>query len=145
MKEGMLRLKLPARIEALKDCCAFVRGGAEASNLAPQEMDKLDLVLEELFVNIARYAYGPEKGDVEVGYTVEAPGRLAVQLSDFGREFDPLAAAPVNFNLGLDDRPLGGMGIFLVKTLTDSIRYQRSGGRNTLSFIFSGQVRGAGD
>jgi anti-sigma regulatory factor (Ser/Thr protein kinase) len=137
----MVLLTLPAQIDSLKDCCAFVRAGAEASNLAPQDMEKLDLVMEELFVNIARYAYAPEYGEVEVGYTAEAPGRLAVQLSDSGREFNPLASDPPDFSRGLADRPLGGMGIYLVKIIADSIRYQRSGGRNTLSFTFLGETR----
>jgi serine/threonine-protein kinase RsbW len=141
MKTDMVLLTLPARITSLKDCCAFVRSGAEASHLAPQEMEKLDLVLEELFVNIARYAYAPEQGEVEVGYMVEAPGRLAVQMSDTGREFNPLASDPPDFSRGLADRPLGGMGIHLVKIIADSICYHRSGGRNMLSFTFSGEIR----
>src|SRR3954469_21442930 len=109
--------RFPADVGRLRDFCAFVRRGAEASDLVPEELDKLDLVLEELFMNIARYAYTPAAGEVEVGYAIEAPGRLAVRISDSGRAFDPLASDPPDFSRGLSDRPLGGMGIFLVKTI----------------------------
>ena len=137
----MVKAKFPAEVGRLRDFCAYVRRGAEASELMPDELDKLDLVLEELFMNVARYAYTPAQGDVEVGYAREAPGRLAVEISDSGRAFNPLASDPPDFSRGLADRPLGGMGIFLVKTIADSIRYQRDGDFNRLSFIFSGPVR----
>lgn len=138
MKREMARLKVPAQIDSLQDFCAFVRRGAEAIELPGEEIDKLDLVLEELFVNIARYAYAPGQGDIEVAYAVEEPGRLAVEISDSGRAFNPLASQPPDFTLGLADRPLGGMGIFLVKAIADSIRYDRNGGCNRISFVFAG-------
>lgn len=138
----MERLTVRARIDALQEFCAFVRRGAAATELAPEEMDKLDLVLEELFVNIARHAYAPGDGDVEVRYAVEGPGRLLVEISDYGRAFDPLASDPPDFSRGLADRPLGGMGIFLIKAMAESMRYEREGDRNTISFAFCGS-RGA--
>jgi anti-sigma regulatory factor (Ser/Thr protein kinase) len=141
MNRQMVLRSMPAEIESLKDFCAFVRDGAEASKLTPAEMERLDLVLEELFVNIARYAYAPGHGDVEVGYSVEGPGRLTVQISDSGREFNPLASDPPDFSRGIADRPLGGMGIHLAKIIAASIRYDRSDGRNRLSFTFSGETR----
>src|SRR5215472_13569333 len=135
---AMARLTMPSRIEALQEFCAFVRCGAIASDLSAEEINKLDLVLEELFVNIARHAYGPEGGDVEIGYAVKGPGRLLLEISDYGRAFDPLSCDPPDFTRGLAERPLGGMGIFLVKAMTESLRYERVGNRNTLSFVYRG-------
>lgn len=142
MKQQMALLTLPAEIASLQDVRAFIRSGAEASKLAPLEMERLDLILEELFVNVARYAYAPGHGEVEIGYSVEGPGCLAVQISDSGREFNPLASDPPDFSRGIADRPLGGMGIHLVKVIARSIAYERRGGRNTLSFTFSGETPG---
>lgn len=142
MNKEMERLTVPARIECLEDLRAFVRRGAEATDLAAEEIDKLDLVMEELFVNIARHAYAPEQGSVEVGYAVEAPGRLLVEISDSGRVFDPLASDPTDFSRGLAERPPGGMGIFLAKAFANSMRYRRVGNRNTISVVFSGERRG---
>ena len=137
----MIRRTMPAQVDALSDFCAFVRQGAEATELSQDDIDRLDLVLEELFMNIARHAYSPGNGEVEVGYKVEAPGRLLVEISDCGREFNPLASDPPDFSRSLADRPLGGMGIYLVKAITDSMHYVRDGNRNTLTFRFSGGVR----
>lgn len=141
MTKDMERLTVPAQIECLERFLAFVRRGADATNLTPEETNKLDLVLEELFVNITRYAYAPEQGQIEVGYAVMAPGRLLVEISDTGRAFNPLASELPDFNLGLAERPLGGMGIFLAKAIANSIRYERDGNRNTISFVFSGDRR----
>jgi serine/threonine-protein kinase RsbW len=141
MNNDLVRLTVPARTDRLGAVCAFVRRGAEIADLAPEEMDKLDLVLEELFVNIARHAYAPEQGDVEVAYAVEAPGRLLVEISDTGPAFNPLVSDPPDFSRGLAERPLGGMGIFLVKAIANSIRYRHVGNRNTISFVFSGARR----
>ncbi len=139
MTKDMERLTVPAQIEYLEVLRIFVRQGADATDLTSEEADKLDLVLEELFVNIARHAYSAEQGHVEVKYIVEAPGRLVVEMSDTGRAFNPLASNQPDFSLNLADRPLGGMGIFLARALTDSIRYERDGNRNTISFVFSGK------
>jgi anti-sigma regulatory factor (Ser/Thr protein kinase) len=97
------------------------------------------LVLEEILVNVIRYAYpAGEPGSVEVDYTVEGTGQLWVQVSDKGREFDPLAADPPDLSRGLADRPIGGLGIFLVKSIAESITYCREGDRNILAFRFHG-------
>lgn len=135
-----------AQIDALHSCCEFVRAGANAAKLTPADIDKLDLVLEELFTNVARYAYaGQQPGEVEVRYRVEGPGRLLVHISDTGRNFNPLASDPPDFSRGLADRPVGGLGIFLVKSIAESITYQRDGDRNTVSFTFCGSsVKAAG-
>jgi serine/threonine-protein kinase RsbW len=134
----MTRLTIPAQVNSLKEFCAFVRAGAEGAGMSAVEMDRLDLVLEEVFMNVARHAYAPGEGDVEVGYQAEGPGRLLVEISDAGSAFNPLASDPPDFRLSLAERPLGGMGIFLVRTMAGELRYERVGGRNRLSFVFPG-------
>jgi len=132
----MVRLTIPARVDGLPELCAFVHSGAEAAGLAPPQIDQLDLVLEELFMNVARHAYAPAEGDVEIAYAVQAPGALLVEISDAGRPFNPLASDPPDFSLSLADRPLGGMGVFLIRQMTTSLHYQRDNGRNRVSFLF---------
>src|SRR5690348_9436307 len=124
----MVRLTLPAQIGCLEEFCSFVRQGAEATKLASEETEKLCLILEELFMNIARHAYTPAEGNVEVAYAVENSGRLLVEISDSGRPFNPLDSDPPDFSRGLAERPLGGMGVFLARALADSMRYRRDGG-----------------
>ena len=89
MGSAFERLTLPARVESVRLFHQFVRGGAEAVGLDSADMDKLDLVLEEILVNIARYAYEGGAGDVQVAYSTEA-GSLLVEVSDSGRSFNPL-------------------------------------------------------
>ena len=131
--------RFPAQTAQLRSCCEFVREGAMAAALSAADLDRLDLVLEELFMNVARYAYAkPDSGDVEVAYTIKGPGRLLVQISDTGHEFNPLASDPPDFSRGLAERPVGGLGIFLVKSIAETITYERDGDCNRVSFLFSG-------
>jgi anti-sigma regulatory factor (Ser/Thr protein kinase) len=123
------RLTLPAISQ-------FVRGGALAAGVAENEFGKLDLILEEILVNVARYAYSPESGAVEVAYTPVGPHQLRVEIADFGRVFNPLQADPPDLSRGLAERPIGGLGVFLVRSMVDSIAYRREGDRNVLSFTF---------
>jgi anti-sigma regulatory factor (Ser/Thr protein kinase) len=128
------RLTLPANVESVRLFHQFVRRGAEAVGLNSAEMNKLDLVLEEILVNIARYAY-EGAGDVQVAYSTEA-GSLLVEVTDQGRSFNPLDSAPPDLTLGLADRPIGGLGVLLVKQIVGSLNYRRQDGQNTLSFRF---------
>jgi anti-sigma regulatory factor (Ser/Thr protein kinase) len=131
------RLTLPARVESVRPFHQFVRSGAEAVGLDPADMNKLDLVLEEILVNIARYAYQGGAGDVQVAYSTEA-GSLLVEVTDSGCSFNPLESAPPDLALGLADRPIGGLGVLLVRQIVGSLSYRRQDGQNTLSFRFPG-------
>jgi anti-sigma regulatory factor (Ser/Thr protein kinase) len=110
---------------------AFVRGGGEAAGLPGVRLGELDLVVEELFVNVARYAGA---GTVELRYTVPEAGVLEVEMADDGRVFDPFTRPDPDLDLPLETRPVGGLGIFLVRRLTQSLRYSRDDGWNRILF-----------
>jgi anti-sigma regulatory factor (Ser/Thr protein kinase) len=131
------RLTLPASVESVRLFHQFVRSGAEAVGLDSADMNKLELVLEEILVNIARYAYEDGAGDVEVAYSTQG-GSLLVEITDGGRSFNPLESAPPDLALGLADRPIGGLGVLLVRQIVGSLRYRRQDGQNKLSFQFPG-------
>lgn len=132
------RLTLPARTESVALFRDFVRAGAVAAQVPAEELEKLDLVLEEVLMNIARYAYVPEAGDAEVAYTSHEPGTLQLEICDWGNAFNPLSVEPPDFSRGLADRPIGGLGVFLIRSLVSSLDYRREHGRNILSFGFPG-------
>jgi serine/threonine-protein kinase RsbW len=134
------RLTLSASVESITAFREFVRGGAVAAGVHADQFERLDLVLEELLINVARYAYAPEEGLVEVAYTGEGPGKLRVEIVDWGRVFNPLEADPPDFSRGLADRPIGGLGVFLVKSMVDSIEYSRDDSRNVLAFTFPAEA-----
>lgn len=130
------RLTLPASLESLQAFLDFAHAGAEAAGLTAEDRDRLDLVLEELLVNIARYAYHPGTGDVEMAYMVEPAGKLRLEISDKGSIFNPLEKEGPDLSSTLEDRAIGGLGIFLVRELVDSLTYRRENDRNLVSFRF---------
>jgi serine/threonine-protein kinase RsbW len=138
MDASAVRLTLPATAESVASFRDFVRSQAATAAVPPDELEKLDLVLEEILINIARYAYVPETGTAEVAVAPDGTGRLQVEISDWGIAFNPLDAEPPDFSRGLADRPIGGLGVFLVRSMVDSLAYRREDGRNVLSFGFPG-------
>jgi serine/threonine-protein kinase RsbW len=137
MAAEFVRRTLPAHVSALQECFAFVRQGALESGLSEADMNWLDLIMEEFFMNVARHAYpAGHPGDVELAYAVPGTGRLQVEISDSGMKFNPLDGTQPDFSRGLADRPLGGMGIFLVKKIAESLTYRRLDNRNMISFTY---------
>jgi serine/threonine-protein kinase RsbW len=134
MSRRFERLTLPANLGSLPALREFALAGANQAGLPAAERDKLDLVLEELLVNVARYAYQPGTGDVELAYAVQGPGKLLVRISDKGFIFNPLHMLDPALPDGLEQREIGGLGVFLVKQLAGSVQYRREKGRNIVSF-----------
>jgi len=137
MDSPTARLTLPAHVESVRVFHDFVRAGAQAAGLDSMDMDKLELVLEEILVNVARYAYEGEAGEVAVAYAANGD-TLLVEITDWGRSFNPLEAAAPDLTLGLADRPVGGLGLLLVKQMVGSLGYRRKEGQNIVSFRFPG-------
>ena len=131
----MKTLTLPAVAGSLAAFSEFVRKGAVVAGIAPDELGKLDLILEEVLINVARYAYAPASGEVQVGYVV-ADGKLRVEIIDSGRVFNPLENDPPDLSRGLADRPIGGLGVFLVKNMVETVDYRHENGQNVLTFTF---------
>ena len=131
-------MTLVGKAESLGPATEFVRKGAREANLPESRMLELDLLLEEILINICRYSY-PEgaAGTVVVTYLIPEPGELSVEVGDQGVEFDPLQASPPDLTLDLAERPIGGLGILLLKSLASSLTYRREQGWNRLTFAIS--------
>jgi anti-sigma regulatory factor (Ser/Thr protein kinase) len=128
-------LSLIAAIDALPEALEFVRGEAREAGVPEGLMGKLDLIVEELFVNVALYAYlGVAMGTVVVTCTSPEAGRLAVEIADQGREYDPLAQATPQLSDELSERKAGGLGVHIVKQWTQALEYRREAGWNRLCF-----------
>jgi len=131
-------LTIAANTASLHAATEFVRTGALEASLPETRIGELDLLIEEIFMNVCRYAYPDgRQGVVTLTYSVPAPGELSVEVADQGAEFNPLTAAPPDSTLNLESRPIGGLGIFLVKALAPSITYRRDRGWNRLTFGIS--------
>jgi anti-sigma regulatory factor (Ser/Thr protein kinase) len=102
----------------------------------PQELVfRVNLALEELGLNIINY--GHDEGLHEIEFTVTSQAEaVTIEISDDGRPFDPLSDAPVpDVSASIEDRRIGGLGVHLVRTMMDDLRYQRVGGRNHITLV----------
>jgi len=96
-------------------------------------LTQLDVAVEEVFVNIANYAYAPNTGDAIIEAKVSDGSVLTVSFIDSGKAFDPLAAEDPDVTLSADERGIGGLGIFLTKKFMDKVEYQRKDDKNILT------------
>ena len=134
MEEGTRSLTIAAESSCLGKATEFVRAGAREAKLPEGRINELDLLLEEAIINVCRYAYPADKpGSLTLTYSIPAPGELSVEIADQGAAFDPLAAAAPDLTLGLEDRPIGGLGIFLLREFANSLSYRREDGWNRLT------------
>jgi anti-sigma regulatory factor (Ser/Thr protein kinase) len=131
-------LRLTANTASLHAATEFVRTGAREASLADPRIGELDLLIEEIFMNVCSYGYPDgRQGVVTITYSTPAPGELSVEVADQGAEFNPLTAVPPDLTSNLESRPIGGLGIFLVKTLAPSITYRRDRDWNRLTIGIS--------
>jgi sigma-B regulation protein RsbU (phosphoserine phosphatase) len=110
----------------------FVQSVTEELQLDKALSRRIKLAVEEVAVNIMNYAYVADaKGQVKVE-AMANDQRLRFILTDSGRAFDPTAVSRADTTLSVEDRPIGGLGILLVRNLMDSINYERIDGQNIL-------------
>ena len=123
-------------IEATKDnlykVMEFVDEFLEEKNCLPKAQTQIDLSVEEIFVNIANYAYKDSKGDCEIIQSYNN-GEFTITFKDSGVPFDPLAKADPDNTLSADDRQIGGLGVFLVKKNMDEVTYKYEENKNILT------------
>ncbi|MBO7604833.1 MAG: ATP-binding protein, partial [Bacteroidales bacterium] len=129
------RITLDNDIKQIPRLEGFVNAIASRHGLSEADASGINLALEEAVTNVVLYAYPQGKNgriDLDSQYV---DGRLEFILSDSGIEFDPTKAPDVNVEASLEDRKIGGLGIHLVKTIMDSVSYERKGGKNVLTMI----------
>lgn len=134
MEEKMQKLKVAATKENLEVVTAFLDQVLDMSDCPLKTRLQIDLALEEMYINIANYAYAPGTGDMELqaGFNDEG-NEVILILKDQGIPYDPLAKADPDVSLPADKRKIGGLGIFLVKKTMDSMAYVRQDGSNILT------------
>ena len=129
----MNELTLDAVIENLDRVLAFVDERLEAVDCPPRAQMQIDVAVEELFVNIAHYAYTPGTGSAIIRVETESdPSAVVITLIDSGVPYDPVAREDPDVTLSAEERQIGGLGIYMVKKSMDSMDYERRDGQNVL-------------
>jgi serine/threonine-protein kinase RsbW len=133
MHDSPAVIRLPARMESLYPLTAFVVSCARRRGIGEKRTREIELVMEEILVNIFKYAYPDRPGQVEVACSRDDSGSLAVEIVDEGVPFNILTRADPELEAGIEDRQIGGLGVFFVKQLVPEIRYRREHGKNILT------------
>ena len=112
-----------------------LEAGGRAAGLAEDAVSELRVVAEEVLTNIAKYAYAPgARPAVEMSFAFDDAAAI-VELRDRGRPVDPHAEPPPDLGAPLEQRPVGGLGLTLVRALVDEVRYVRDGPTNLLRVV----------
>ena len=125
----MIERTFPATDAMLPEAIAYVEAFLEQEECPMKAMMQITVCVEEMFVNVAHYAYAESNGDVTL--TLACTDRMfSLTLTDHGKPFDPLAKEDPDITLAAEDRMIGGLGIFMVKKSMDEVSYERSNGQN---------------
>ena len=130
----MKELTLKAVIENIPQVTAFVDEQLETIECPIKAQMQLDVAVDELFCNIASYAYAPGEGEATVRFEFDAASRrVTLSFIDSGKPFNPLESKEPDVSLSAKERSVGGLGIFLVKKTMDGMAYRYKDGKNILT------------
>lgn len=129
----MKELTITATVENIETVTDFVNQQLEALNCPMKAQMQIAIAIDELFGNIAHYAYNPDVGEATVRVeVVEEPLAVVITFIDKGIPYDPLAKTDPDIKLSAEEREIGGLGIFMVKKTMDDITYEYKDGQNIL-------------
>ena len=130
----MLEQIFPAKIETLPSVLSFIESTLEKHQCAKQMQTAICVAIEEVFVNIARYAYKGCEGSVRLNIAFEESSRIVTfRIADKGMPFNPLEKPDPDITLSAQERKIGGLGIFITKKNTDGVEYAYENGENILT------------
>lgn len=126
---------LKNKIEEISRMSAFLEEISEELNLSAENIFNINLAIEEAVTNVIMYAY-PEGEEHEFTLSVRhVENRLIFKLTDTGKEFDPTLQPDADVTLSLEDRPIGGLGIFMIRKIMKTVKYRRADGKNILTMV----------
>ena len=121
-KQKLEERLFPARLDRLEEAQAFVAAGMEKAGVPEKTAMQISVAFEEMFVNVCNYAYPDAEGDVTVGMAA-TDGDVTIRLTDAGIPFNPLEKETPDTTLSAEERPIGGLGIFMVRKTMDEVEY----------------------
>ena len=126
----------PAKIETLSQVISFVEETLENYECSIKAQTAICVAVEEIFVNVANYAYGDGVGDVTISIGFDKESRMVtLRISDKGVPFNPLNNADPDITLSVEEREIGGLGIYITKKTMDVVNYAFENEENILTMI----------
>ena len=130
----MTNRTFPAKTESLNDVLGFVEETLESFACPMKIQTAICVALEEVFVNVAHYAYPDREGELSLHIAFDEQSRtVTFRMMDQGIPFDPLAKPDPDITLSAEDREIGGLGIFIAKKTMDCLSYSYENGENVLT------------
>ena len=129
---SMSDLKITATLENMEKVQEFVHNKLDKYNVSEKIKSQIDIAVEEIFVNIAHYAYNPNVGEAVIVCNIEEGDSAVVEISfeDWGKPFNPLEKEDADITLSAEEREIGGLGIFMVKQMMEKVDYKYEDNKN---------------
>ena len=124
-----------AEIKNYKIFCNWLHSALNEWNVSKELFNEIDMCAEEIFANITFYAYPEKDGNIKVLIENEE-NKITLKFEDSGIEYNPLEKPDPDITLAPEERPLGGLGIFMVKKMAENVNYERKDNKNTLTLTF---------
>lgn len=130
----MNELRIHATLKRLDEVQSYVHSKLDGIEVSQKTMNQIDIVVEEIYVNIAHYAYAPHEGDAVIwcGVIRDKENLLSIRFEDWGKPFNPLEKEEADITLPEEQREIGGLGIYMVKRMMDKVEYRYEDGKNIL-------------
>lgn len=128
----MKEMTVAARLENIEVVTAFIDAFLEDADCPVKTQMQIDVAVDEVMSNIAHYAYPDGEGTVTVSIE-EKENTVQIFFRDSGIPYDPLTAKAPDLSLSAEDRPIGGLGIHMVKKMMDAVSYRYENGQNMLT------------
>ena len=127
----MKEITIEAKVDNLDQVLSFVDEQLESAGCSIGIQTQIDIAVEEVFVNIAQYAYDPNVGPATISVeTSSNPLKVKLTFVDKGMPYNPLAKDDPDVTQSADERPIGGLGIYMVKNIMDDVEYEYKDGQN---------------
>ena len=130
IKPDMKEMTVEANTDRLDEIIDFLNAELDSHNCPAELQNQIDVAADEIFTNIANYAYKPESGKTAVGIAIG--NEVLLRFEDSGKPYNPLESTAPDLDKPLMEREIGGLGVFILKKFMDTINYSRVDNKNVL-------------
>ncbi len=131
----MEKLSIPAKLENLGSLLGFIKSNAEKQGFSGKNINEIQIAAEEAIVNVISYAYPDKNGYIEVTCSDKEGKGLVIEIIDWGVPFNPMSIPEPDIDAAVEDRRIGGLGIYIMRKLIDESNYKRTENQNILTLV----------